>query len=241
MTIKDLFATLLFLTILPLGMYAQDEFPSVDPSATFITSDGEEIEDAASGQSAPLVAHFFANPTSIGNYDARYEWKIYEPGKEDEPIVHRFEENMDYTFTKSGSFYVRLYATFVLNNDTIQFPEEGEANPFQISISESKLEFPNAFSPNGDGFNDTYHAKDGYQSIISFEAAIFNRWGHKLYSWNDPSGEWDGKVNGKVVHDGVYFVVVNAKGADGRKFHIRKDINVLTGLPREKNGTTSEE
>ena len=72
-------------------------------------------------------------------------------------------------------------------------------------------------------------AKDGYQSIVSFEAAVFTRWGQKIYSWNDVGGKWDGKWNGHVVNDGVYFLVVKAKGADGKKYNIRKAINVLTG------------
>ena len=118
---------------------------------------------------------------------------------------------------------------------TITYPAEGEANPFVVSISESKLEMPNAFSPNGDGYNDIYKAKDGYQSIVSFEATIFNRWGQKIYSWNNIDGGWDGKFHGSVVKDGVYYVLVKAKGADGKDYTIRRDVNVLTGY----SGTNS--
>ena len=220
--------------------WSQDVYPSVDPQASYITIEGEEIEDASGGQNAPLVAHFTANPSNVGDYSARYEWKIYRQGEEETPLVHRFEEDIDYTFTESGSFCVQLYATFVLGTDTIAFPEEGEANPIMVSISESKLEFPNAFSPNGDGFNDTYKAKE-YQSIVSFKATIFNRWGQKLYSWDDPAGEWDGRYKGHTVKDGVYFVVVEARGADGHKYHIRKDVNVIKGYNDDSQGTGGEE
>lgn len=234
---KYLLLSLLF--FLPLCAMAQDEYPIVEPSAAYLTSEGEDIDDASQGQSAPLEAHFKANPRDVGTWDARYEWKIYAPGQEETPLVHRFEEDIDYTFTQSGTFCVQLYATFTLGGDTIQYPGEGEANPFMVTISESKLEFPNAFSPNGDGYNDVYKAKDGYQSIVQFEAAIFNRWGHKLFSWTDPAKGWDGRAGGKTVKDGVYFVVVKAKGADGRKFNIRRDVNVLTGY--ENNETTGEQ
>ena len=88
---------------------------------------------------------------------------------------------------------------------------------------------PNAFSPNEDGINDIYKAKNGYQSITEFHAYIFNRWGQKLYEWTDPAGGWDGKFNGKPVEEGVYFVLVEAKGADGKKYHIRRDVNLLRG------------
>lgn len=226
---KKLAILLLFVLPALQAVWAQDEYPSVDPSALYINSAGEELDDASMTQSAPLEAHFYANPENVGEYTARYEWTITRMTQtENEVIVHRFDENLDYTFTQSGTFAIRLYATFVLGNDTISIPGEDEDNPIMVSISESKLEFPNAFSPNGDGYNDTFRAKDGYQSIVSFKAAVFNRWGQQLYSWDKLDGEWDGKYNGRVVGDGVYYLVVTAKGADGRKYNIRKAINVLT-------------
>ena len=215
------------------------------PTATFYYTvmendeirEEEEQAESFSG-SAPVRGVFMANPENVGDYDARYEWKIYEQGQEATPLVHRFEETMEYTFTNSGVFYVELAATFVHGTDTISYPEEGEApTRFSVSVSESKLEMPNAFSPNEDGWNDRYRVKE-HQSIVSFKATIFNRWGQKLYSWSDVNGYWDGKVNGKVVKDGVYFVNVVAKGADGHVYHIRKDVNVIT---HTKNEGTSDD
>ncbi len=223
-----------FFSFLPILMWAQ-EYPSVLPTALYVTADGEEMTDLDGNQSAPLKAHFYANPENLGEYTARYEWKIMKDGVEPELILHRFDEEIEYTFTGSGSFRVQLYATFVNGNDTIVYPGEGEENPFVISISESKLEFPNAFSPNGDGYNDVLRAKEGYQSIVSFEAAVFNRWGNKLYSWNSLSDGWDGKHKGRTVKDGVYFLVVKARGADGRKYNMRKTISVLTGYNNGEN------
>ena len=86
---------------------------------------------------------------------------------------------------------------------------------------------PNIFTPNGDGVNDVYRAKNGYRSLVTFKACIFNRWGQKLYEWTDPAGGWDGRFKGQDVKDGVYFVIVNARGADGRVFNIKKDVNLL--------------
>lgn len=220
------------------AVLGEGELPSVDPQGTYVTTEGDELDDASSSQSAPLVAHFRANPQNVGDYTARYEWKIWREGDEDNLLVHRFDEDIDYTFTSSGSFRVQLYATFVMGNDTITYPAEGEENPLSVSISESKLEFPNAFSPNGDGYNDVLRAKDGYQSIVSFEAAVFSRWGRKLYTWNSPDGGWDGKVGGRTVSDGVYFLVVKAKGADGRKYNIKKTISVLTGYDNSRQQGT---
>ena len=97
---------------------------------------------------------------------------------------------------------------------------------------------PNAFSPNGDGINDVYRAKSSYQSIVEFKATIFNRWGQKLYEWSDPAGGWDGKYKGRDVAQGVYFVMVKAKGADGRQFNIKSDVNLLRGYTESTAGGT---
>ena len=118
------------LTVLALissiSLWAQDdEFPSVNPTAVYVTFDGEEVTELEGSQSAPLKAHFYANPQNVGQYSARYEWKIWKEGEEDNLLVHRFEEEIEYTFAEYGSFRVQLYATFVLGNDTIPYPQEG--------------------------------------------------------------------------------------------------------------------
>lgn len=217
-----------------------DEIPTISPTATYVTDEGEEENSNMSGN-APLVGRFQANPQNVGEYSAYYEWRFTIDG-ESTPYLTRYEENTEYTFTKAGTHNIVVYATFINGNDTIAYTQEywDEIGPMRVTISESKLEMPNAFSPNGDGINDIYKAKDGYQSIIEFHAYIFNRWGQKLYEWDDPAGGWDGKYNGKDVKQGVYFVLVKAKGADGRTFNIRRDVNLLRGYTEESGTSTTE-
>ncbi len=94
--------------------------------------------------------------------------------------------------------------------------------------SESKLIMPNAFSPNNDSHNDIYQPKE-YKNLVEFHAYIFNRWGQKLYEWSDPSTGWDGTYKGHAVKEGVYYVLVKARGADDVVYNIRKDVNLLRG------------
>ena len=75
--------------------------------------------------------------------------------------------------------------------------------------------------------------------MVEFKATIYNRWGQKLYEWTDPNDGWDGTFHGHPVKDGVYYVNVNAKGADGVKYHIRRDVNLLRGF-KEKESLTGE-
>lgn len=217
------------LAVVALSASAYDE-PVISPSAVFYTADGEEEEGTEYSGSAPLTAYFYANAENEDEYTAHYEWRFYADGATT-PYLIRYEEDTQYTFTSAGSHTIELYATFVLDGDTIAYTEDywSGADPITVTISESSLDMPNAFSPNGDGINDVYKAKEGYQSLVEFHAAVYNRWGQKLYEWSDPADGWDGTYNGKDVKQGVYFVHVKAKGADGLKYDIKRDVNLLRG------------
>ena len=218
-----------------------DDVPTIAPTATYMTDDGE-VENPAMACSAPLTARFEAHAENVGAYTANYEWRFYLDSMEGEPYLIRYEEDTEYTFTKAGMHYIVCYATFINGRDTVAYTKEywDDLGALTCSISESLLEMPNAFSPNGDQRNDTYRAKK-YQSLVEFHATIFNRWGQKLYEWDDPAGGWDGKFNGKDVREGVYFVLVRARGADGRKFNIKKDVNLLRGYTETRgSGSTNE-
>ena len=46
---------------------------------------------------------------------------------------------------------------------------------------------------------------------------------------------WDGTYNGSPVKDGEYYVVVQARGADGINYDIRQDVNLLRGYIEESS------
>ena len=215
---------------------------SVSPKAYYTDKEGNAIESTSIDDGeAPLEVTFRANPSDIGDWTASYEWhfnlvKGSDSQTTGEKFV-RYEENTNYTFNESGTYNVILKTYLTKGTDT----DELASQTITITIAESKLEFPNAFSPNGDGINDVYRAKKDYKSIVSFRAIILNRWGQKLYEWNSPDGGWDGKYNGNDVKQGVYFVFVEAKGADGKEYKIRKDVNLLRGYTDEKNTGSENE
>ena len=182
-----------------------------------------------------------ANAEWTEGWTTYYEWRFTLEG-ELEPYLVRYEEDTQVTFTRAGSHRVQLYAIFTQGNDSICYTDEywADADPLRVTISESKLEMPNAFSPNNDDINDVYKAKEGYQSLVEFHAVIYNRWGQKLYEWDDPAGGWDGTFHGTPVKQGVYFVHVTAKGADGRKYNIRRDVNLLRGFTEREDSTPTE-
>ena len=171
-------------------------------------------------QSTPSIAPSFTYTDSKGNE------QTVTSADDQAPLAASFHANATDTEGWNAHYEWHFYLEGQRSNPYLV---RYETDTQSISIAESKLEMPNAFSPNGDGINDTYQAKSGYKSIVEFHATIFNRWGQKLYSWDDPTGGWDGKFHGKDVAQGVYYVLVKAKGADGRNYHIKRDVNLLRG------------
>jgi len=176
----------------------------------------------ASAQSLPSITPAATYTNSDGN--TLTETTISESA----PLAVSFVSGAENTDGWTAHYEWRFYKEGKRNAPyLIRYDKE---TSISITIAESKLEMPNAFSPNGDGINDVYKAKNGWKSIVKFEAAIYNRWGQKLYSWTDPAGGWDGKFNGKDVKQGVYYVMVKAEGADGKKYNIKRDVNLLRGF-----------
>ena len=257
-----------FFVLMPLFAVAQipTANPSVKPTATYYMTNekGEEETDVITADdadakilSAPVHIVFQANPTIPEGYNssAHYTWTItnikntQDQDTETTQIV-RNEENFEYDFNESGEYTIKLSVLFYdengLNEENILYriseDEDRDESPkvIRFIISESKLEFPNGISPNDDDKNDVLKPKEGFKNIVSFHAAVFNRWGQKLYSWDDIHGGWDGKYHGKVVKDGVYFLVVSAKGSDGINYNIKKAINVISGYNNENASNSGD-
>ena len=69
---------------------------------------------------------------------------------------------------------------------------------------------PNAFSPNGDGKNETFKPHiEGRLDV--FEMAIYNRWGGVIYRTNNAALGWNGNVNGYIQSTGTYIWVCRYK------------------------------
>lgn len=211
-----------------------DDLPTANPVMTYTDDDGQEVSETRYDGSAPFKATFKACPEHTGNYTPLYEWRFTRSG-ETTPFLVRYDQDTEYEFLQSGTFSVELRVSFVQGTDTIAYEMD---EPFSIAISESKLEVPNAFTPNGDGVNDVFRVKEGYKSIVSFKAMVFDRWGKKLCEWTDPAGGWDGRSAGHAVPDGGYYLNIQARGADGKHYNIKKVINVLRGYT--ESGTTTE-
>jgi gliding motility-associated-like protein len=217
------------LLTMALVMTATATWADINPKAYYTDEHGTEVMDSLAVQGeAPLYVRFEANAKDL-DAGATLEWRFVHTGAYGTESFVRYEEDTQYTFIEAGVTLVTLIVKY--NSAEL----EDYTTTFSVTISASKLIFPNAFSPNnGDDVNNVFKAK-AYESIVEFHAYIFNRWGQKLYDWTDPAGGWDGTYNGKDVNEGVYFLLCNAKGADGTVYTIKKDVNLLRGYTNTTN------
>lgn len=79
----------------------------------------------------------------------------------------------------------------------------------EISINECGAEiwFPNAFSPDNDGINESFKPVI-MGTLSSYQILIYNRWGQELYESNDSYAGWDGKFQGSTCATGQYVYIV---------------------------------
>lgn len=206
----------------------------------------------SSNLNVPLRVEF--NASLVADDGKEYimfpQWTV-ERMDEDKAVyvsyLKRQESVTEYEFTDEGNYKVKFDWSYREKDSVNAVPVQvASSDSVTFTIDGSEIRLYNAFSPNGDGINDVY--KIYARSIVSMKIAIFNRWGQTIKTVSgkidevlpddaEPESDggflfevWDGKHNGDIVNDGVYFINVQAVGAGGKVYEKRADINVLKGL-----------
>ena len=126
------------------------------------------------------------------------------------------EQNPTHTFPDTGMQVIQL----------VVFHESGCTDTaLQVLdvVPEVRYFLPNAFTPNGDGFNDGFRGDGSMEGATGFVMTIWNRYGEKLFETNDPFQSWNGRKNntGAISSQGVYIVVVTFRGPRGEPYELR--------------------
>ncbi|WP_276498197.1 gliding motility-associated C-terminal domain-containing protein [Pontibacter litorisediminis] len=90
--------------------------------------------------------------------------------------------------------------------------EEGCEDTVSVVVNVRQLlEIPNAFSPNGDGVNDTWEIKN-IEYYPQAKVEIYNRWGNLVFEQTNYRNEWHGTYRGAALPVSTYFYVVTVPG-----------------------------
>ena len=94
-----------------------------------------------------------------------------------------------------------------------------------VSCKACKLYIPNAFSPNDDGYNDSYQTFSNCQ-MSYYDIQIFDRWGSQVYGSQNQEESWDGNLKGIPCLPAVYAFILHYEWQDQNGIPIRE---VVTG------------
>ncbi|GEM_PF-3352123 len=105
--------------------------------------------------------------------------------------------------------------------------EEGcraEGKVLVVVDEREPIYMPNAFSPNGDGFNDLFgpHLPEGSE-ITLLNLSIYDRWGNLVFR-AEGGGVWDGSFRGKAAQAGVYVYQLEALDREGRPLLLKGEV-----------------
>jgi gliding motility-associated-like protein len=145
---------------------------------------------------------------STGNY-SKSTWDFGDGS----PIVT--DQNPIHIYDEVGTFTVILKVEY--NAGCIEYIER------TVNITKGyALINPNAFTPNGDGYNDVI--RPSYRGFITLEMTIYDTWGTSVYyEKNINLNGWNGTINGLPAENGNYVMVIR-----GLTFYKKE---ILTSTP----------
>ncbi|MDD4218240.1 MAG: gliding motility-associated C-terminal domain-containing protein, partial [Bacteroidales bacterium] len=141
------------------------------------------------------------NPSCIGNDDGYIEIAVIGGNP---PYLFEWGEQTASIEYISGLMQGNYAFTITDNNGCFLETE----NIKLIDTDVDCLTIPNAFTPNGDGINDTWII----ENIEMFPWAliqVFNRWGQLVFEGYGAGKPWNGTWNGKIVPTGSYIYTVD--------------------------------
>jgi gliding motility-associated-like protein len=113
-----------------------------------------------------------------------------------------------------------IAAPLVTTTYTLSAGTGGCASSDQVTVTvRPAIRIPNAFTPNGDGRDDTWQI-EFIEQYPDNTVTVFNRWGNKIFSAENYSraNEWRGDINGQPAPVGTYYYVVVTKGPLGKSY-----------------------
>lgn len=176
---------------------------------------------------------FFEEQEAVICYDDFYQFHsqtLWESGTYTETLksVDQCDSviqlNLRVTEDKIDSVAVKLFEGETLSVGNYNFTAAGEHLAYlktdigcdstvHINLDYYHVFIPTAFSPNGDGVNDTFSIF-GNEDLVKVQSLrIFNRWGQLLYNGTEqppdaPAVGWDGNTRSGQAPNGVYIYTV---------------------------------
>lgn len=189
-----------------------------------VVIDEEPITDAPQSTTYPNKKDVVVDDIKLADSKAVDTDHKTSPSKSEEKVVssdNSKKEYSDKTETKKPTVVDKKES--VKDNSSVKHPEN-IAEPVFADLKAEVTDFPNIFTPNGDGINDFY--KVNVSNIEDFNLIIISNSANSstIFKTNDPNEGWDGTISGDRAPDGMYAAVVTGKHKNGKSF---KDVQLF--------------
>jgi gliding motility-associated-like protein len=151
----------------------------------------------------------FGSPSGLSSYQWIPDTGLSAPTNQQTDAV--INEDIIYTLTVSDGICTR--------DDTV------EIKVYEIICEDPYVFVPNAFSPNGDGYNDILYVRGLYIEKVIFR--IFDRWGELVFESNDVTIGWDGTFRNVPLQPDVYDYYLDVTCVGGLKSIVKGNITLM--------------
>ncbi len=149
---------------------------------------------------------------------ASCQWQINN-GTETFPDWTNIIDDSTYFGTQTNQLTINKPQESIINSsyraqvyNLVYFCQEVLVSSTRIEITE--LNIPNAFSPDGDGINDTWEIR-GLDPNDNYVLTVFNRWQNVVFKTSQYQNDWSGTSEGNglissnsKLPDGTYFYLI---------------------------------
>jgi len=163
---------------------------------------------------APDQAPLFNSEVAFGDASANAVSWLWDFGDGDTSTL----QNVSHFYADPGKYNAKLYVTNVAGCiDSLA--REIFITPFYI---------PNAFTPNGDGRNETFFDPGYATNVQSLTMNIYNRWGQLVYTTDNLSKTWDGiDSKGNLSPQGVYVYALKVTTYSGKHYDYTGSVSLI--------------
>jgi gliding motility-associated-like protein len=117
-------------------------------------------------------------------------------------LIERIFIGLDREYIQAPDQNNQQQYTYRVATEPADGNQEQVYSNFVDIIYRSIVEFPNVFTPNGDGLNDFFTFKGKY--VTEGTMLIYNRWGELIFQTEDMITGWDGNALGREAMTGSY-------------------------------------
>ena len=154
------------------------------------------IDPASGNGTIPFEVNFLNGSTDY----TYWKWNFG-----DNSSIDSINFNATHTYTEGDIYRVILTVGNAFDcSDTLGY----------TIVALEELVVPNVFTPNGDGANDEFYFKIDPNSVNSFKATIFDRWGKKVTEFASVKDRWDGGS----YPAGTYYYIIESTDINNQPF-----------------------